>query len=150
MSRDAYGKVIHRNFKRSNSNQPLTELLSPHAGTIIQALVGDAVPDMEPGKDGCVSAILGTAVPASTWTALSELHSSSLWMTWDVSRKSERDRRFAIARSPRDNGPTHAHRECATSSWFRVFPHGTKGPAKEEFVPCTLAQPCTAVPKYTD
>ena len=64
LSRDAYGKVIHRNFKRSNSNQPLTELLSPHAGTIIQALVGDAVPDMEPGKDGCVSAILGTAVPA--------------------------------------------------------------------------------------
>ena len=79
---------------------------------------------------GCVSAFHGTAVPASTWTALSELHSSSLWMTWDVSRKSERDTGRAIARSPRDNGPTHAHRECATSSWFRVFPHGTKGPAK--------------------
>ena len=121
LSRDAYGEVIHRNFKRSNGDQPLTELLSSHAGTIIQALVRGAVPDIEPGKDGCVSAFHGTAVPASTWTALSELHSSSLWMTWDVTRKSERDTGRAIARSPRDNGPTHAHRECATSSWFRVF-----------------------------
>ena len=81
LSRDAYGKVIHRNFKRSNGDQQLTELLSPHAGTIIQAFVRDAVPDMEPGKDGCVSAILGTAVPASTWTSLPEPHPSSLWLT---------------------------------------------------------------------
>ena len=81
LSRDAYGEEHQRNFKRSNGDQQLTELLSPHAGTIIQAFVRDAVPDMEPGKDGCVSAILGTAVPASTWTSLPEPHPSSLWLT---------------------------------------------------------------------